>query len=1039
MKDIIKEPIQKQILLLISLFIISSAALLTINTIRNRTDYIYEAQIDNQIARRDLGKVVLRNLLTIESNFYQLAATEDARDINVLNSQIEYSIQDIKSVLGVLQNGGTFIDIVPANLENADEISVSIPFSPDKGYVIEAINLTPMILHIERVADDLALAIDNKINASDEAERAEVEEEIVLLTKQADTFLLRSRENANSIFYVTNQEIQSLKLQKSETIHRFDLVRAIFMTAVIIIEIITVILIMSRIHKIIQKRKEDHQYMQTLITTIPDLVWFKDLTGIYLSCNPQFEQYIGRKEADILGKTDYALVNKQLADKYKEQDEITIKSNKPMRYETGAEEDPEKILEVVKTPMYDPDGEVMGVLGIARDITQRMQNEQKIRRQNKFLNTVIDSLTTPFYVVNVNDYQIAIANAAARQLGITHTTTCYTLTHRRADPCDSLEHPCPLKSVIQTKEATVVEHIHYDQDGNAMNIEVHGYPIFDDQGEVVQMIEYSIDITKRVQTERALKASEQRYRHLFNLLPYGADIIDMNGIIVASNSNTARMLGYEEDEIIGSHITTLFEPESAEIVRQKIKSIQAGNSAQADVKMVHKDGHTIDMLRLGQPFYDDEGNVSGVLAVGVDITKRKQAERDLHQAKDAAEAANRAKSTFLSNMSHELRTPLNSILGFSQILEQDSALTAEHLSYIDIIHSSGKHLLSLINDILDLSKIEAKRIELAPIETDLPQFLQLIASMIQPTTEQKGLVFNYRPASNLPSIVLADKTRLRQILLNLLGNAVKFTKEGSVTLTITRQDKREEDAPPAGSTLIMFEVLDTGVGISPEQLDVIFEPFRQVGNKQAKHQGTGLGLAISRHLVRMMGGELHVESDSSGSHFWFEIPLPLLAEKIETEEELEINRIVGYTRVIGEGPFKILVVDDLNDNRTVLKTLLSSFGFIIDEADSGVKAIAQLKSFQPDLVFMDLIMPGMDGMEVTRHIRRIPSYSQLPIIALTADLTAETRRKSIVAGCDSFLPKPFKVEAVLGELGKYLPLQWRYEDEEETAQGERAE
>ncbi len=393
--------------------------------------------------------------------------------------------------------------------------------------------------------------------------------------------------------------------------------------------------------------------------------------------------------------------------------------------------------------------------------------------------------------------------------------------------------------------------------------------------------------------------------------------------------------------------------------------------------------------------------------------------RSLEEKQAAADIANQAKSEFLANMSHELRTPLNGILGYAQILSRSRTWGEKEDKGINIIHQCGSHLLTLINDILDLSKIEARKLELHPQPVFFPSLLDSVVEMIRIRAEQKGISCAYEPDANLPQGVVADTKRLRQVLINLLGNAVKFTDQGQVTFKVAVIETNEE------SVTLHFQIKDTGIGMSQESLAKIFQPFEQVSDKKRNAEGTGLGLAITQSIVSLMGSQIHVESELGvGSTFSFTVVMPLSHEWQQLAAITQKGQLTGYA---GQRR-TILIVDDKWENRSVVASLLEPLGFGIVEAVDGQEALAKMSQGTVDLVITDIMMPVMNGYELLRSLRSSPDWQKLPLIASSASVSSADQQSCFDAGADAFMDKPVQAEKLFRLLEKYLSLTWLYED-----------
>ncbi len=560
-----------------------------------------------------------------------------------------------------------------------------------------------------------------------------------------------------------------------------------------------------------------------------------------------------------------------------------------------------------------------------------------------------------------------------------------------------------------------------------------GFAIWNEQGKAIRFVGTHVDMTAEKEAEARLNDTIKRVKQSERLLKIVIDATpdlifvkdtDYRYLLVnksfaqAMNTTTEQMFGKNDLEV------GLLKEQIFGDIEQGINGFRTDDKEALSGKILHNpyvpltfaDGnlHIFDTIKI--PMYNESHSIFAMLGYSRDITERNKidvalllAKETAEQAKIEAETANYAKSTFLANMSHELRTPLNGILGYTQILSRDKTLSDKQQEGIGIIQRSGDYLLTLINDILDLSKIEAGKIELYFVDFNFERFIQEISELFQMRVEQKGIAFIYEPMSHLPVGVNGDEKRLRQVMINLLGNAVKFTEQGGINLKIGYQNGK-----------IRFQIEDTGTGIAKDELEKIFLPFQQVGDQNYRAEGTGLGLSITKKLVEMMGGELHVESTfGQGSTFWLELKLPEVKNliKSDTKPKPVIISFEGLQKTI-------LVIDDKWENRSVLSNLLIPLGFEIIEVKNGKEGLTHLPV--TDLVITDLVMPVMDGFEFTRQLRN-SEFKTIPIIAASASVFDFHQQESLDAGCNDFLPKPIRFEILLEQLQTHLGLTWVYD------------
>jgi PAS domain S-box-containing protein len=809
-----------------------------------------------------------------------------------------------------------------------------------------------------------------------------------------------------------------------------------------------------------------------------------------------------------------------------------------------------KILSKARKKLEDEVKERTKSLAESNENLQTMSTS--LKEKNDMMNHILEALTHPFYVTDAKTYKIIIANKAARALSETgQIDTCHALTHHRDTPCTGANDPCPLEVVRQTGQKAVLTHTHFKPDGTPYYAEVHGFPVFNESGELIQMIEYSLDVTDRINAERDLKRTKERTEAILASTTNGIISTDDHGIIQTFNPEASRIFGYTEDEAIGMNIKHLlpddiakehdqylenyrktgqkviigirrqdvygkrkngeifpleidvnevmvgeekvftaimnditerketerqikeseerleatttggnlglwdFYPNTGEIIVNDTWATMLGYKPEElktssdkwsplkggfetwlellhpdehqdnqqclqehldgktkmyrqELRLKHKDGQYRWILDVGQASFNEAGEVQRMTGIHLDINELKELEIKLAEAKNRAEESTKIKSDFLANMSHEIRTPMNAIIGMSHLaLKTD--LDQRQKNYIEKVHGSATNLLGIINDILDFSKIEAGKMDMEKVNFGIDEVMDNLANLLAFKAEEKDLELLFHLEEDVPRHLVGDPLRLQQVLLNIGNNAIKFTDQGEVVISV-KVEKQHVNR----SVTLYFEVKDTGLGMTIEQQNKLFQSFSQADTSTTrKYGGTGLGLAISKKLTEMMSGDIGVESQpGQGSSFYFTATFDIGQESSSKSKKIlpsDFNRS------------RMLVVDDNESAREILCALLKSMGMRYSSAENGEKALAMVSQAIEDkdpyrVVFMDWKMPGMDGVETTRQLKDNLGPQCPEIIMVTAygreDLLQELKGINIKKS----LTKPVSASTMLDSL-----------------------
>lgn len=797
--------------------------------------------------------------------------------------------------------------------------------------------------------------------------------------------------------------------------------------------------------------KQNH--LEALLNNIPHVAWIKDAESHFIAVNEPLAQMLNSSPAEMVGKTDFDFSPVEIAQGYQKDDFQVLNSGVSKVVEERARRGDGSWgwLETAKTPFRDPEGQFAGTVGIAVDISDRKAAEQALIQQQAQLTALLNNIPQIAWLKDADSRFIAVNTPFTKACGMP-IENIIGQTDFEVWPQDLAIHyrDDDLK-VMVSGQRKIVEEQFFRLDGSLGWLETTKTPFQDDQGMLAGTVGISADITDRKVAEQELYESKQLLKLVLDTIPQLVFWKDRQSVYLGCNQAFARVAGLKyPDEINGLRDEDLpWKPEETAFFLECDRRIMDTGQAELGIiePQLNAEGKQTWLETNKSPLNDAEGNVIGILGSIQDITQLKEAEKTLKninealearvsertaaleqtnfalaEAKEIADSANQAKSEFLANMSHELRTPLNGILGYAQILNRSDQISPKDQRGLEVIHQCGSHLLTLINDILDLSKIEARKLELNPHPTDLLTLLSSVVDIFHLKATQKGIDLLFQLDNNLPKGVEIDEKRFRQVLINLVGNALKFTEQGSVTFQVLQLESHE------GQVTLRFAIIDTGVGIATEQLSRLFKAFEQVGDSRNHTEGTGLGLAISQRIVQLMGGEIQVSSQLGvGSEFSFCVTLPLAQEGAIEVTELPSQPVVGY---LGDRR-TLLVIDDRWENRAVIQNLLAQLDFEIVEAMNGEDGLEKLQVCQPDVVILDLAMPVMDGFEFLQRLRHDAAYTpfkRIPVIVSSASVGPTDQQLAVEQGGDTFLTKPVDAQALFQVLAEQLSLDWVYED-----------
>ena len=785
--------------------------------------------------------------------------------------------------------------------------------------------------------------------------------------------------------------------------------------------------------RIQEEARLEKAYFKQLFEESPECMILVSGSGRIQRVNREFEQIFGYKRGEVLNKHVDDLI---VPEEYRAESRLCgmrIKKGLNITKETVRRKKDGSLIDVsVMAAPIRTEGQEPTIFSLYRDISQQKQAEHNLRESEEKLRNILNSSPNSITISDLRGY-ITEFNPAALEIFECDDPSQLRGKHGNEFVVPEMKEIGKkiLLKVMRRGQVKNLEVEIHTLKGKHRYLDLSASLIRDDEGNPIGVVTINQDITQKKLAEQALQEHQQLFKQITSSAKDGIVVLDSEGHVIFWNQSAEQIFGYEAGDILGADFLHMVLPDG-KIDREKegthtrLTGLPGSPGSTMELKVKHRDGHEFPVeLSLSAMEVNERNHSVGIIR---DITLRKNFERELKHSRVEAENANRAKSEFLANMSHEIRTPMNAILGFSEILEDSIGSDPAYGEYISGIRNSGKGLLSLINDILDLSKIEAGGMDMNHEPVNPYQLVEEIRQIFSLKTREKNLTFDILVDPSLPNCLVFDEVRVRQVMLNLIGNAVKFTSRGGITVKVFSVDQDEE----ASHVNVTIEVSDTGIGIPEEQQRAIFEPFRQQdGQSTRKYGGTGLGLSITQRLISMMGGSIRLHS-KPGNGSTFTIYLP--GVKVASLEECNSDPGDSHTGVNFRDA-RILVVEDIATNRKVIKGFLDHHGITIAEAEDGKIALEKVGEFKPQLILMDIQMPNMDGIEASERLRSSDEFNTIPIVALTASVMQKDKEK-LNNLCSGYLRKPVSKLDLINELKKHLPHEEIKMGEEQESPGE---